>query len=994
MPRPSSHSLPSPSPAPVAALAALVATLSALAPLPAAGTRLPDAPPRGAVALSQGGGVRLAEAGARRALDATPAWRSFVARHGPWIALWNTRTGSPHRAFGPPIRLSGRLERPELVEAGVRAFIAGHRDLLGSPMLLTQRVLRVHDVWYVSFRQTVRGLPVLGADWEFRVTPDGDLFAFGVDAHRVPEMAAAGPRLPGAVARAAARLGLRFDATRDRVEGGESAALLPVATEDGLDYRAVLEARVITAEPPGDWLTYVDAATGEVLWRQDRIRYAIGGTVTGAIHGNLPTDPPNSQPFRDLRVNVGATAAITSPSGIYGATATGTVTVGAQLLGPFCDVNRQDGVPDASFSVPATNPATVNIDWAAAHDAERDAYYHLNRVHDYIKTLDPGLSGLDYPMPCAVNIADSCNAFWDGMGVNFYRAGGGCPNTATMPDVVYHEYGHGVNDRVYAEAGAPGGLVNGALHEGLADVLAAFVQDDPNAGKGFFGPGTILRSLDNDQRWPQDANVDPHVAGLILSGALWDLREAVGLPVAASLSHFAKYGVPDDLDDGVAMNEYFVETLVADKGHGNINSGTPHFAEILSAFNAHGIGTALFMDLSHTPLADQPGPGPYPVTALATYTPVRPATFGGLAGPPELHYSVNGGGYQTLTMTPTGAHDEYSASIPNQAGAAVSYYLSVTDVYGASVTAPTFAPASVYTFLAGPAITLLDHDQEVDQGWVAGDDGDDATSGIWLRTDPNSTSSLPPLEVQPGDDHTPSPGFLCWVTGNGFSIQNVGEADVDNGRTTLTTPLFDALAGGLVNPVIRYWRWYTNNQGAAPGEDLWRVDISNDAGIHWVSVESTTQSSNAWEQVSFAISGYVTPSEFMQMRFIAEDAGAASLVEAAVDDFQLLGFAPVVGVRGPPVPGGLSLTIASSQPTAGPVRLIYALPSGGPVRLRVHDLSGRAVRTLASGWRDAGGHGAEWDGRDEGGTPLPSGAYFARLEAGGVTVSRTLLRTR
>ena len=97
----------------------------------------------------------------------------------------------------------------------------------------------------------------------------------------------------------------------------------------------------------------------------------------------------------------------------------------------------------------------------------------MNVVHDYAKFLEPGFTGVDYVMPVAVNINQTCNAYWDGNGVNFYAAGGGCPNTATMPDVVFHEYGHGINDKLYIQYGSPSGMNNGALHEGLADVDVA-----------------------------------------------------------------------------------------------------------------------------------------------------------------------------------------------------------------------------------------------------------------------------------------------------------------------------------------------------------------------------------------------------------------------------------------------------------------------------------------------------------------------------------------
>ena len=77
-------------------------------------------------------------------------------------------------------------------------------------------------------------------------------------------------------------------------------------------------------------------------------------------------------------------------------------------------------------------------------------------------------------MPVAVNVASTCNAFWNGTGLVFFAAGGGCVNTATVPDVVYHEYGHGNNDKIYQQDGRPNGMVNGALHEGMADVCATF----------------------------------------------------------------------------------------------------------------------------------------------------------------------------------------------------------------------------------------------------------------------------------------------------------------------------------------------------------------------------------------------------------------------------------------------------------------------------------------------------------------------------------------
>lgn len=979
------------------------AVLLALAPLPAGAVREPESSTDAAISIPGAGAVALPDAAQRGTLERGAAWRDFTARYGRWTALWNTRTASPHRAFGPAIALPGFADDAPGVEAALRAFIASRPELFGTPTLELQRAQRVRGTWYVSFRQTVRGMPVLFSDWEFRVGTNGRLFSFGADAHRVADVEIPTiTRLPEAVARAAARAGLRFDPVRDRVEGGGSLALLPVAGENGLSYRTVAEARVMTQDPPGDWRALVDAATGEVLWRQNQIRHAVGGVVTGAVHPTLPTDPLASRPLPNLTVNVGPTPATTGPAGVYSAPAAGAVTVSAELRGRWCNVNRQDGVPDAAFSSPATDPGRVivSFDPADSHDAERDGYFHVNVAHDYVKAIDPASIAIDQVVPCFVNLDDVCNAFFNTINesVNFFRAGGGCPNTATLPDVVYHEYGHLVNHEVFQHSGQLIGMTNAALHEGMADVLAAMIQDDPDGGKGFFGPGTILRSLDNTRRWPEDANpADPHITGLIIGGAFWDLRRSAGLDVAARLSHFAKYGLPDDPDAGVAMNEYFVETLVADDDDADLSNGTPHAAEIIAAFNAHGIGTVFFVDVTHTPLEDQPGAGPYPVTATAAYA----GAFGALAGPPVLHYRVNDGAYQGVAMTATGTPDEYTASIPGIYGAVVSYFISATDMFGSVTTHPPYAPGDgQHRFVAGPATVLVNLDMETDPGWTARAPGDDATGGLWVRTEPAGSQVIAGIDVQPEEDHTPG-GIQCWVTGNAGILAPPGTNDVDGGRTTLTSAPLDAVqitgaaaSAGVIEPAISYWRWYTNDQGQNPGADRWRVDISNDGGFSWVSVENTTRSAARWRRVVFRIADYVVPTSYVRLRFIAEDADPASLVEAAVDDLQLLAFADVVAVGHEPEPGRLALALASSHPASGVLRLRYSLPAAGPASLRLFDAGGRAVRTLVAGSAGAGAHLVEWDGRDDRGGLLPSGTYFARLTAAGATVARTLVRTR
>ena len=59
--------------------------------------------------------------------------------------------------------------------------------------------------------------------------------------------------------------------------------------------------------------------------------------------------------------------------------------------------------------------------------------------------------------------------------------------------------------------------------------------------------------------------------------------------------------------------------------------------------------------------------------------------------------------------------------------------------------------------------------------------------------------------------------------------------------------------------------------------------------------------------------------------------------------------------------------------------------------LTIHDVSGRTVRTLVNAKRDAGEYSAIFDGKDEVGRELASGAYFYRLKVGDFESNRKML---
>ncbi len=78
------------------------------------------------------------------------------------------------------------------------------------------------------------------------------------------------------------------------------------------------------------------------------------------------------------------------------------------------------------------------------------------------------------------------------------------------------------------------------------------------------------------------------------------------------------------------------------------------------------------------------------------------------------------------------------------------------------------------------------------------------------------------------------------------------------------------------------------------------------------------------------------------------------------------------------------LTIRGNSPNPfnPTTRIEYDLPESGRIRLDVFSAAGDLVVTVEDGFREAGRRRVVWNGTDAAGNALPSGVYFARLEAG------------
>jgi hypothetical protein len=735
----------------------------------------------------------------------------------------------------------------------------------------------------VLFRQVYKNLPVLFSDVMVRMNSNGRVSMIGSEFY--PDCSVdTNPQLDAADARTAALAGLKINTDNGVTFEDHGLCVLPYRTLDGIKYRLAWELQ-IGIDDLHIWNTWVDAETGEIIWRWNQVRDGSDGNVTGSVSVSSVNDPATTVLYRDMTVKVNGASSTTDAAGHYTSSNSGAVT--ASLSGTYCKVSRQNG-SNASYSGTVAGGGTAVIQWTNTNSQpeERAAYYHVVRAHAYLKNLDAGVTGMDYQVVAKVDVNGYCNAFWDGTNLNFYKGGtttsGTCPNMALLPDVIFHEYGHGVNDKLYKQLGNTSGMINTALHEGLADGFSAMILDRPEMGVGFWGTGTTLRNNNNTKKYPDDIVGEEHADGEIMAGAIWEMRKSLPLSVVEHDVHYAKRGLPDDANTGKAYVKYFLEVLEADDNDANLSNGTPHSAQIVPAFALHGIPAGV-LAVTHTPVTSSNGGTPIALSVSIT----SPMTELGVSGV-RIYYRVLNGSWTYAVMSRTSgdihATSAWSGSIPAQPnGTIIEYYLQITESYGGTTTYPTKGASDAYKVLIGfSSLTLYDF--ETSQGWSR-DPGDDAMTGKWINAVPVASYVGTSL-VQPDADHTAS-GVKCWVTANASSAaEDAGTADVDDGTTTLYSPTFSLI--GISQPVIRYYSWYSNDLGASPNTDVWQVQISNDDGNSWYDIENTTVSYREWTAHIILVSSVVTQSSSMKLRFIASDVDPQSLVEAAVDDVEIL----------------------------------------------------------------------------------------------------------
>lgn len=820
----------------------------------------------------------------QQVLRESARWQSFLNNHGTWYVYFDEESKMPHRAYGEPIIVAGPSNPLDKAMNFIQNNLQDFQIEI-SELELTG-VSENGNYYFVNFEQHKQGVEVLFSRVTVKLDMEMRVVLFGLEYHSEAELPQFTPK-DATQLEASAQQGLH---DIDRIDFDNEIKILPIPGDHSYEFRPVYAIVVHTVEGdmPGEHHCLVDAETGVLHYRQNRI-VQVGTDVKGSVSKLNATSPLIQEGLMYIYATIGGTLFEADYLGNIDYTPTTSTNVMVQLKSDWCNVQLNGATPNFTTTIAPGN-TVINTDANFIPEA-RTAYFHTNLIHDSLKAHLPAFVGLDVSLNTNVQLTSgTCNAFYNGSSINFYTTAGGCYSLALFPDVVYHEYGHGITNRFWQQQGVS--FQNGAIGEGYSDVWATYITQNPVLAQGWetTTSTTYIRRYDiNPKVYPQDLVGQVHADGEIIAGCFWDLGLELNDPYAMMKLHTASYfGLPNGPSgtEGVLYTDILVDVLqeddaIANGGDNDITNGTPNDQAIVDAFAIHGITLLANSTLLHTPVQSAP------IGATIDINSTIILDFPWALADAKLHYQLNeSGNWLNTPMTNTSGFN-WTAQIPAQPeGTLVAYYIALEDnngnisnvkPAGANMTDPTLP----YFILVG---YNQDHIEDFDfsQGaWQEGLPTDDATTGEWIIDIPVPSFNASNGYVQPGIQTTPG-GQICAVTGNAPNPNDgLGVNDLDGGITTLQSPPFDLT--GMTNPIITYQRWYTNAAGADPNDDFWRVYVSNN-GSNWVFIEETKRTDQQWRMNAIQLENYITVSNTVYIRFVAADEGDGSLVEAAVDD--------------------------------------------------------------------------------------------------------------
>jgi cysteine-rich repeat protein len=721
-----------------------------------------------------------------------------------WLAVQIAAPGSAHDAAA--------------AERVARAYLAAHHEL-GEFALASNQL--DGELRTVGFVQTWRGLPVIGGQVGFVFAHD-KLFAIHANTKTVH------PR------------------------GGPG--------------HAVLGDRLVDIEDRGEWTVYVDPTTHAEIARKHNYVDATG-TLEYDVGARYGHGPRVQYPAPDAFITANGSAATTADDGTFAWTGTAPASVVPGLVGTYVQIVNQAGSLATATLTAQPNMSTV---WSLASDEVGDAqvstYIYASRAKARARLINPAASAwLDQQLPFYVNETGACNAFTTPNDLHFFRASADCQNTGRVADIVFHEFGHAL----HYHSIIPGmGVFELNLSEGLADFNAANLTEDPNVGRGLYYDDAPVREIDPygiERRWPDDEDVDAHVEGEIISGALWDLRTRF----VRELGHDPGVALAEKIFAGVLQRatdipSSYTAALVADDDDGDLANGTPHYCDIQRAFGPHGLA-----DANYQPTIVSPPVVDGTAISVSVTTPTQAGACA-VAHVTSIEVVWQPGPAVGGTFQLASQGDTWTGAFPDvPAGTVITYSLDATLDDGTHVVLPDNPADPQYQVFAGIPSEIYCEHFETDPHWVQ-------TGNAWQWGAPFSPQ---PSSHDPPTAHG---GTGVW----GTKLFSTGLYD-PNTMTTTTTPVIDVSQYQSVH--LQYWRWLSV-------EDAFydRATIQLNGQVVFANPKSKPGTfdfvDREWRFHDIDVTPYIAEDGSMQVTWTLDADDSKQLGGWTLDDVCLVGF--------------------------------------------------------------------------------------------------------
>jgi hypothetical protein len=401
----------------------------------------------------------------------------------------------------------------------------------GLKLIKTKTSLLGKHYWY---QQTFKGLPVINGYYAKHVGKDGSVeVADGRDA--VPANLDVTAKVAAANATQTANATVTARAARARIaEPGKSVTPQPAATSGAAQLAVVggpnarLVWNVTSRSAEGVSRSLVDAKTGGVV-ESKVISDNIDGR--GSVFDPNPVVSEQNEKLTDQNDKNQDVLFLAQKNVILR-----NLDGSGKLNGPYVNITEAKG------GIAQSKTNTFVYQRANGKFEQVMVYYHINQTQEYIHQLgftDVNNESQDF----SVDTYAGDNSFYD-PSTDMITTGEGGVDDAEDAEVIWHEYGHAIQDDVVPGFGESEQA--GAIGEGFGDYWA--VTNSVPVSKGFELPCVMdwdatsyttdephcLRRTDTGKT-TDDIDGEVHDDGEIWSNALWDIHQALGRAKANKL---------------------------------------------------------------------------------------------------------------------------------------------------------------------------------------------------------------------------------------------------------------------------------------------------------------------------------------------------------------------------------------------------------------------------------------------------------------------------